>query len=73
LLAEDLRFQNRLGPLSGKTTIAGLAFVVSCAIMAPVLWRRNVPWVTALVIVVALILAGAVGTFPKFFEQLAAD
>ncbi len=71
--AEDLRFQNRVGPLSGKTTIAGIAFVISWAILAPLLWRRNVQWTIALVVAAVLIIAGSVGTFPKFFEQFAAE
>jgi len=71
--AEDLKFQDRVGPLSGKTTIAGIAFVISWAVLAPLLWRRNVQWTLALAVAGVLIAAGAVGTFPKFFEQFAAE
>ncbi|MEX2247810.1 MAG: hypothetical protein WEC75_14120 [Dehalococcoidia bacterium] len=71
--AQDLAFQNRVGPLSGKTTIAGLAFVVSWAVLAPVFWRRNVTWSVALAVTAVLVAAGAIGTFPKFFELFAAD
>lgn len=71
--AENLRFQNRVGPLSGKTTIAGLVYVVSWAVLTPMLWRRQVSWLAAVVITGVLIAAGAVGTFPKFFELFAAE
>lgn len=72
-MADNLMFQNRVGPLSGKTTIAGLAFVIAWAVLAPLLWRRNVQWGLAIGVGAILIAAGAVGTFPKFFELFAAD
>jgi hypothetical protein len=71
--AERLRFQDRVGPLSGKTTIAGIVFVAAWVLMAPVLWRRNIPWTPALIIAGALIAGGAIGTFPKFFELFAPE
>lgn len=71
--AENLKFQERVGPLSGKTTIAGLVFVTAWAILAPALWRRNIPWAIALGVTTALIAAGAIGTFPKFFELFAPE
>ncbi|MEX2246883.1 MAG: hypothetical protein WEC75_09355 [Dehalococcoidia bacterium] len=72
-LRENLQFQDRVGPLSGKTTVAGIAFVVAWAVLAPVLWRRNLPWLPVLVLAGALIAGGLVGTFPKFFELFAPD
>lgn len=71
--AQDLAFQDRVGPLSGKTTIAGLAFVVSWVLLAPALWKRSIPWFAALAVTGVLVAAGAIGTFPKFFELFAAD
>jgi hypothetical protein len=68
---ENLQFQDRVGPLSGKTTIAGVAFIVAWAILAPLLWRRNMPWAPFLLVAAALIAGGLVGTFPKFFELFA--
>jgi len=72
-MADNLKFQDRVGPLSGKTTIAGLAFVISWAVLAPVMWRREVQWGLAIGVGAILIAAGAVGTFPKFFELFAAE
>ncbi len=72
-MAENLSLQNRVGPLSGKTTIAGLAFVISWAVLTPLMWRREVQWELAIAVGGALIAAGAIGTFPKFFELFAAE
>lgn len=69
--AQDLAFQNRVGPLSGKTTIAGIAFVISWALLTPLMWKRNIAWGLALTVGTALLAAGAIGTFPKFFELFA--
>lgn len=68
---EDLQFQDRVGPLSGKTTVAGIAFVVAWALLAPVLWRRNVPWAIPLAVATLLLAGGFVGTFPEFFQRFA--
>lgn len=71
-LGETLKFQNRVGTLSGQATIAGVAFVVAWMLMAPVLWKRNLPWAPVLLLAAAMIIGGYVGTFPKFFERFAA-
>ncbi len=63
-----LQFKDRVGPLSGKTTMAVVAYVVSWAALTPLLWRRNVSLDLALVASSMLIAAGFVGTFPKFFQ-----
>ena len=68
---EKLQYQDRVGPLSGKTTIAGIAFLVAWAVLAPILWRRNIPWLPALVATGVLLTAAAVGTYPEFFQQFA--
>jgi len=69
--ADKLNLQHRVGPLSGKVTFAGLAFVIAWAVLAPVLWRRNLPWTQVAVVAAVLIAGGFTGTFPKFFDLFA--
>ena len=66
-----LDIKNRVGPLSGKTTFAVVAYLVAWVALAPVLWKRTVPFASAMLIAAALIALGFVGTFPKFFELFA--
>ncbi len=70
---DTLKIDNDVGPLSGKTTFAVIAYLVAWAILSPVLWKRSLPWPTVLAISGALIAAGYIGTFPKFFELFAPD
>lgn len=67
-VADAMTLQKRVGPLSGKVTFSGLAFVVTWAALAISLWRKNLPWTPVLVAAGVLIAAGFVGTFPKFFQ-----
>jgi drug/metabolite transporter (DMT)-like permease len=69
-VAEWFRFQNRVGPLSGKTTMAGVAWLVVWVLLAAVLWRRNVrvEWVWAIVIV--LLVVGNLLMFPPIYERV---
>jgi hypothetical protein len=72
--AQDvLKLDNDVGPLSGKTTFAVIAYVVSWVVLAPVLWRRSLPFNNVLIVAGLLIAAGFVGTFPEFFEQFASE
>lgn len=71
--ADKVNLQHRVGPLSGKVTFSGLAFVIAWAVLSPVLWKKNLPWMPALVIGGALLAVGFIGTFPKFFELFAPD
>lgn len=66
-----LRFSDDVGPLSGKTIIAAVAFFVSWAILG-YLWReREIAWRPALTATVVLLALGFLGTFPTFFEAFA--
>ena len=71
--ADKLNLQHRVGPLSGKVTFAGLAFVVAWAVLATLLWRRNLPWMPVATIAAVMIIGGFTGTFPKFFDLFAPD
>ena len=69
--SDVLNIKNRVGPLSGKTTFAVLAYLVSWAVLAVPLWKKNIPLNTALLITGVLVAAGFVGTYPKFFQLFA--
>ncbi len=66
-----LDIKSRVGPLSGKTTFAVLAYFVSWAALAPVLWRQKLAWNTVVIITAVLVVAGFIGTYPKFFQLFA--
>ena len=66
-----LDIKNRVGPLSGKTTFAVVAYLVAWAALAPVLWKRTVPFANAMLVAAILIALGFIGTFPKFFQLFA--
>jgi fluoride ion exporter CrcB/FEX len=70
---DTLKIDNDVGPLSGKTTFAVIAYLIAWAVLTPVLWKRSLPWPAVLAISGALIAAGYIGTFPKFFELFAPD
>jgi hypothetical protein len=71
--ADALQWNDRVGPLSGKTIISAIAYFGSWGVLH-LIWRRSNPplrrvvWVT-----VVLIALGLIGTFPKFFQQFAPD
>jgi hypothetical protein len=66
-----LRFSDRVGPLSGKTIIAGAVFFGVWGLLAGIWRRSNPPLRAAAVVSVVLIVLGLVGTFPIFFEAFA--
>ena len=66
-----LRLSDDVGPLSGKTIIAGAAFFLSWAVLG-YLWRgREVAWRPVLTATIVLLALGFLGTFPTFFEAFA--
>jgi hypothetical protein len=68
-----LEFDEEVGPLSGKTIIAGAAFFVAWAVLH-VLWRRSNPPVrTVLIVTGVLLVLGLIGTFPTFFQAFASE
>lgn len=70
-LKDWLQWDDEVGPLSGKTTLAGIVFFASWAVLSVLLWRRDVRVKPVLWIAGVLIALGLVGTFPEFFEQFA--
>jgi hypothetical protein len=70
---EDLQWNDRVGPLSGKTIIATIAFFGSWIVLHLV-WRRSNPPLQRIVLISAiLIVLGLIGTFPTFFQQFAPE
>ena len=71
--ADSLRYSDDVGPLSGKTIWAVVAFVVSWAGLHAVLRRRDVDLRLIWMITLALLALALLGTFSPFFELFAPD
>ena len=68
-----LEFDEDVGPLSGKTIIAVIAYFASWAVLHG-LWRRRNPALRPILIATAVLIAlGVVGTFPTFFQAFASE
>jgi hypothetical protein len=66
-----LEFNTRVGPLSGKTIIAVIAYFAALVALGAI-WRgRRLATKAVLVVTLVLLLLGLVGTFPTFFEAFA--
>lgn len=67
--ADALQWNDRVGPLSGKTLISVVAYFGSWGVLHFV-WRRSDPPIRRVVLItVVLIALGLLGTFPTFFQQ----
>jgi Mn2+/Fe2+ NRAMP family transporter len=67
-IADALQWNDRVGPLSGKTLITVSVFAVSWGLLT-LFWRRqNPPLRTITIISAVLIVLGLIGTFPTFFQ-----
>ncbi len=62
-----INFYNPAGPLSGKTTIAVLSWLVSWAILAGMWKNRPINIGKVLKATYIMIAVGLLGTFPLFF------
>jgi len=71
--ADSLAYDLEVGPLSGKTIWATAAFLVSWAVLALVLRRRDVSLGGVAVVTGILLAIALVGTFSPFFELFAPD
>ena len=68
-----LEFSDDVGPLSGKTILAVVAYVVSWAGLHAA-WRRRNPALRPVLIATAVLIAlGILGTFPTFFQAFASE
>jgi hypothetical protein len=67
-IADALQWNDRVGPLSGKTLITVIVFALAWGVLTA-LWRRSNPPLRSVTIASAvLIVLGLVGTFPTFFQ-----
>jgi hypothetical protein len=67
-IADALQWNDRVGPLSGKTLITVIVYALAWVLLT-VLWRRANPPLRSITIAsVVLIALGLVGTFPTFFQ-----
>jgi hypothetical protein len=68
-----LNWQDRVGPLAGKTGMAVIIWLVAWGALHAV--YRDKPFETRRALTIALVLVGlgAVGTFPTFFQAFAPE
>ncbi len=67
-LKPALTLSNDVGPLSGKTVFAVIAYALSWLILAASMGRRHVNERAWTYIAFALLLAGFIMTFPPFYQ-----
>ncbi|HSI79821.1 MAG TPA: hypothetical protein VK919_04130 [Solirubrobacterales bacterium] len=68
---DSLAYNDRVGPLAGKTIWAAVAFVVSWGALTVGLRNRQVSLTAATVVTLLLLALGYLGTFAPFFELFA--
>jgi hypothetical protein len=67
-IKEKLDWNSDVGPLSGKTILAVIVWLLSWAILHAVYRNRPAETQRALIIALVLIGLGVIGTFPTFFQ-----
>jgi hypothetical protein len=65
---DALEWSASVGPLSGKTSLAVVVWLLAWAVLHTVLRNKPYETVRALVISLVLIALGILGTFPEFFQ-----
>jgi|RifCSP13_3_1023840.scaffolds.fasta_scaffold21057_2 hypothetical protein len=73
VIANALKFVKPVGPLSGKTILGVVAWLISWFLLNLALKDRDSNLSKAFTITLALIIAGLLLTFPPFFELFAAE
>jgi fluoride ion exporter CrcB/FEX len=72
-IREWLQLTDAVGPLSGKTTFAVIAWLAAWGVLHLALRERGRLTTGVLVTTGVLLAAGLVGTFPVFFELFASE
>ena len=70
---ETWDFDQGVGPLAGKTTVAAIAWAVGWIVVGALLWKRDVNLKAWFAISLVLGILGAVGTFPPIFLSFAPE
>jgi hypothetical protein len=68
-----LELSTSVGPLSGKTTVAVVIWLIAWAVLHAMLRRTEYETGRAFGIAVVLVILGVIGTFPTFFQAFAAE
>jgi hypothetical protein len=68
-----LSWKDDVGPLSGKTGMAVLVWLISWVVLHVLLRDRQLEIPRALTIALVLVGLGVLGTFPNFFQAFAAE
>jgi hypothetical protein len=68
-----LAFDDGVGPLAGKTTLAVVAWLLSWAILHVVFRKRTTDLRQALIGGLVLVALGLLGTFPTFFQMFTTE
>ena len=72
-VSDGLEWSTRVGPLSGKTIVAVIVWLVAWGVLHLIFRKRPFETSGALIIALVLIALGVLGTFPEFFQLFAAD
>jgi hypothetical protein len=72
-ISDWLQWNDRVGPLSGKTILAAVAYFGSFLVLG--LWWRSRSFVLRTILIVAgvLVAVGLIFTFPPIFQAFASD
>ncbi|WP_175407709.1 hypothetical protein [Streptomyces sp. TRM64462] len=70
-VSDSLNWNDAVGPLSGKSTLAVVVWLLAWGILYARLRDKPYETVRALVIGLVLIALGVLGTFPPFFQLFA--
>ncbi len=71
--ADFLNWSDRVGPLSGNTSLAVIAFLVSWAGIHMAIRDRQVDWRPVITATVVMLAIALVLTFPPFFQLFKSD
>jgi magnesium-transporting ATPase (P-type) len=72
-VSDFLKWSDRVGPLSGKTILAVVAFLVSWGGLHVALRNRDVDWRPAITALIVLFAIALVLVFPPFFQLFESD
>jgi hypothetical protein len=70
---ETWEFDQGVGPLAGKTTVAVIAWAVSWIVLGFLFRKRDVSIKVWFVLALVLVILGVLGTFPPIFLSFAAE